>query len=67
MRSDWKGGVQAKSKEREVDNLGEETEKGKLFIVQDSGGVFINQAPHGAIIWGNPAADVGSICGRGRT
>ena len=32
----------------------------------NSGG-FINQEPHGAILWGNPATDAVSRCGRGNT
>ena len=47
--------------------MGEETDKGKFLRVQGVGGGFITQAPHGAITGVNPATDVGSLRGWGRT
>ena len=37
-----------------------------MFIVWDVGGVFITEAPHGAITLGNPVTDVGGRRGQGR-
>ena len=45
--------------------MGEEIDEGKLFRVWGGGGCFINQAPHGAITWGNNTTYAGSRHGLG--
>ena len=41
-------------------DLGEETDEGKLIRVWGVGGGFITQSPHEDIKWGNHATDMGS-------
>ena len=44
----------------------DETDDGKFLRVWFVSGNFVTQAPHGSIIWGNPATDTGNQRGWGR-